>query len=112
MRKGKSSERRQTRARILLKANEGMSNRETIGARAVSEDMVSWAHQRTDKQCAHLIATAGSDVPEGQAHGIDRTASGIAKKTGSAPVFCGRYPPVAQLLAVRLIAGVSMPVDA
>lgn len=88
--KGKSSARRQTRARILLKANEGVSNREIMTALAVSEDMVYRARQRfveegleaalqdkprpgkqpklDDKQCAHLIAIACSDAPDGHDH--------------------------------------------
>ena len=86
IRKGKSSARQQTRARILLKANEGATNVAIMAALNVSEDMVYRARQRfveegleaalidrprpgqkpklTDKQCAHLIAIACSDAPE------------------------------------------------
>lgn len=90
LRKGKSSARMQARARILLKADEGMLNRDIMHALEVSETMVYRARQRfveegleaalrdkprpgqkpklDDKQRAHLIAIACSDAPEGHDH--------------------------------------------
>jgi transposase len=90
IRKGKSSARKQTRARILLKANEGMAVQEIMKALDASEDMVYRARQRfveegleaalndkprpgqkfklNDKQCAHVIALACSDAPDGHEH--------------------------------------------
>lgn len=46
IRKGKSSARKQTRARILLKANEGMPVQEIMKVLDASEDMVYRARQR------------------------------------------------------------------
>jgi transposase len=88
--KGKSSARKQARARILLKADEGMLNQDIMSALDVSETMVYRARQRfveegleaalrdkprpgqkpklDDKQCAHLIAIACSDAPDGHDH--------------------------------------------
>ena len=82
IRKGKSSARKQTRARILLKANAGLLSQEIEQALNVSDEMVYRARQRfveegleaalndrprpgtkpklMDKQCAHLIAVACS----------------------------------------------------
>lgn len=90
VRKGKNSARKQTRARILLKANQDMSVQEIRHALDVSEEMVRRARQRfveegleaalhdkprpgqkpklSDKQCAHLIAVACSDAPDGHDH--------------------------------------------
>lgn len=108
IRKGKSSARRQTRARILLKANEGVSNREIMTALAVSEDMVYRARQRfveegweaalqdkprpgkqpklTDRQCAHLIAMACSDAPDGHDHWT------VGRQGGGAGICRGIQP--------------------
>lgn len=85
LRRGKSSAGRQARARILLKADEGMSNQDIMQALDVSETMVYRARQRfvdegleaalndkprpvqkpklDDKQCAHVIAIACSEAP-------------------------------------------------
>ena len=90
IRKGKSSARKQTRARILLKANERMPVQDIMKALDASEDMVYRARQRfveagldaalndsprpgqapklNDKQCAHVIALACSDAPAGHDH--------------------------------------------
>lgn len=90
IRKGKSSARKQTRARILLKANEGMQVQEIMKVLDASEDMVYRARQRfveegleaalndnprpgkqcklNDKQRAHVIALACSDAPDGHEH--------------------------------------------
>jgi transposase len=90
IRKGKSSARKQTRARILLRANEGMQVQEIMKVLDASEDMVYRARQRfveegleaalndnphpgkqcklNDKQRAHVIALACSDAPDGHEH--------------------------------------------
>ena len=82
VRKGKRSARQQTRARILLKAAAGCQDDEIMQALSVSATMVAHARKRcveegveaalrdrprlgaaaklTGKQCAHLIATAGT----------------------------------------------------
>lgn len=88
--KGKSAARKQTRARILLKAAAGIKDAEIIEALAVSATMIYNTRQRcvedgveaalqdrprpgkapklTDKQCAHLIATACTPAPVGHDH--------------------------------------------
>ncbi len=90
IRKGKSSARKQTRARILLKASAGMPSQDIEQALDVSAEMVYRARQRfveegleaalndkprpgqkpklDDRQCAHLIAIAYSEAPEGHDH--------------------------------------------
>lgn len=90
LRKGRSSGRKQTRARILLKADEGLRVQEIMKALDVSEDMVYRARQcfveeglesalndrphpgkkpmLSDRQCAHVIALACSDAPDGHDH--------------------------------------------
>jgi len=109
IRKGKSSARQQTRARILLKANEGATNVAIMAALNVSEDMVYRARQRfveegleaalidrprpgqkpklTDKQCAHLIAIACSDAPEGHDHWTLRLLADKVVELGFADAF-------------------------
>ena len=88
--KGKSSARRQTRARILLKLDEGILAGDVEGMLSVSAEMIFRARkclveegleaalsdkprpgQRPkldDKQIAHVIALACSEAPEGHAH--------------------------------------------
>lgn len=90
IRKGTSPARRQTRARILLKAAEGVQDTAIIEALGVSPAMVAKTRQRcveegpeaalkdrprpgqapklTHKQAAHLIALACSPAPEGHDH--------------------------------------------
>jgi transposase len=109
IRKGKCSARRQTRARILLKANEGATNTAIMAALNVSEDMVYRARQRfveegleaalsdrprpgqkpklTDKQCAHLIALACSDAPDGHDHWTLRLLADKVVELGFADAF-------------------------
>lgn len=109
IRKGKCSARRQTRARILLKADEGASNQAIMAALDVSEDMVYRARQRfveegleaalsdkprpgqkpklTDKQCAHLIAIACSEAPEGHDHWTLRLLADKVVELGFADAF-------------------------
>jgi transposase len=109
LRKGKSSARRQARARILLKADEGMMNQDIMAALDVSETMVSRARQRfveegleaalsdkprpgqkpklDDKQCAHVIAIACSDAPEGHDHWTLRLLADKVVELGFAESF-------------------------
>ena len=87
---GKSSARKQTRARILLKADEGLKDREIVAAlgvsrptvertrkrfvegnlaQALNEDARPGARRKVDGRVeAHLIATACTPAPEGHAH--------------------------------------------
>jgi len=109
LRKGKSSARRQARARILLKADEGMLNRDIMNALDVSERMVYRARQRfveegleaalndrprpgqkpklDDRQCAHLIAIACSDAPDGHDHWTLRLLADKVVELGFAESF-------------------------
>jgi transposase len=102
--KGKSSARKQTRARILLKSSEGVSAQEIMKALDVSEVMVRRArrcfveegleaalHDKprpghapklSDKQCAHLIALACSDAPDGHEHWALRLLAGKVVELG------------------------------
>jgi transposase len=88
--KGKRSARLITRARILLKTAAGHKDCEIMEALGVSDRMVYTTRKAcveggvdaalqdlprpghkpklTDKQCAHVIATACSAAPEGHAH--------------------------------------------
>ncbi len=90
LRKGKSAARKQTRARILLKSAQGCTVEEITAALAISDDMVGKARRRcveegveaaledrprpgnkpklSERQCAHIIATACSTPPEGHDH--------------------------------------------
>jgi transposase len=90
LRKGKSAARKQTRARILLKAAAGSQDAEIMKALAISATMVFNTRQRcveegveaaledrprpgaaaklSDRQCAHIIALACSPAPEGHGH--------------------------------------------
>ena len=90
LRKGKSAARKQTRARILLKAAAGCKDAEIMKALAVSATMIYNTRQHcvedgveaalqdrprpgkvpklTDKQCAHVIAVACTPAPEGHDH--------------------------------------------
>ena len=90
IRKGKTSSRSHTRARILLKAAAGLQDKAIMEALEVSPAMIDKTRQRcveegpeaalkdhprpgkvpklTDKQAAHLIAIACSDAPEGHDH--------------------------------------------
>jgi transposase len=90
LKKGKSAARKQTRARILLKAAAGCRDEEIVQALNVSVSMVAKTRQRgveegveaalndrprpgqkpklTDRQAAHVIAIACSDAPDGHDH--------------------------------------------
>ena len=109
LRKGKSSARLQARARILLKADEGMLNQDIMRALDVSETMVYRVRQRfveqgleaalhdkprpgqkpklDDKQCAHLIAIACSDAPDGHDHWTLRLLADKVVELGFAEKF-------------------------
>lgn len=109
LRRGQSSARMQARARILLKADEGMLNRDIMSALDVSETMVYRARQRfveegleaalrdkprpgqkpklDDKQCAHLIAIACSDAPDGHDHWTLRLLADKVVELGFAEEF-------------------------
>lgn len=87
--KGKCGARTQTRARILLKADEGCHDDEVVKALGIGIATVARVRQRfvegglerglkdaprpgaepklDAKQCAHVIALACSDAPEGRA---------------------------------------------
>ncbi len=106
IRKGTSSARKQTRGRILLKANVEMPSQEIAQALEVSDEMVYRARQRfveegldaalndrsrpgaraklTDRQCVHLIAVACSDAPDGQGHWTLRLLADKAVELGFA----------------------------
>ncbi len=90
LKKGKSAARKQTRARILLKAAAGCRDEEIVQALGVSVSMVARTRQRcveegveaalkerprpgqkpklTDRQAAQAIAIACSDAPDGHDH--------------------------------------------
>ena len=90
LRKGKSAARKQTRARILLKAAAGSKDAEIMEALAISATMVFNTRQKcakegveaaledrprpgavpklSDSQCAHIIALACTSAPEGHDH--------------------------------------------
>ena len=109
LRRGKSSARMQARARILLKADEGMMNQDIMRALDVSETMVYRARQQfveegleaalrdkprpgqkpklDDKQCAHLIAIACSDAPDGHDHWTLRLLADKVVELGFAKEF-------------------------
>lgn len=90
IRKGKTSSRSHTRARILLKATAGLQDKAIMEALGVSASMIYKTRQRcveegpeaalkdhprpgkapklSDKQAAHLIAIACSEAPAGHQH--------------------------------------------
>lgn len=109
LRRGKSSARRQARVRILLKADEGMMNQDIMSALDVSETMVCRARCRfveagleaalndkprpgqkpklDDRQCAHLIAIACSNAPDGHDHWTLRLLADKVVELGFAEEF-------------------------
>lgn len=109
LRKGKSAARRQTRARILLKAGAGSKDAEIMEALAVSATMIYNTRQKcveegveaaledrprpgkapklTDKQCAHLIATACTAAPAGHDHWTLRLLADQVVQLGYAESF-------------------------
>jgi transposase len=109
LRRGKSAARKQTRARILLKAAAGCKDAEIIEALAVSATMIYNTRQKcveegveaalldrprpgkapklTDKQCAHLIATACTPAPVGHDHWTLRLLADQAVQLGYVESF-------------------------
>lgn len=107
--KGKSAARKQTRARILLKAAAGGKDAEIMEALAVSATMIYNTRQRcveegveaalvdrprpgkvpklTDKQCAHVIATACTPAPTGHDHWTLRLLADQVVQLGYAESF-------------------------
>lgn len=107
--KGKSAARKQTRARILLKAALGYTDAQIVEALGVSPTMIYNTRQRcveegveaalhdrprpgkapklSDKQCAHVIATACTPAPEGHDHWTLRLLAGKVVQLGYADSF-------------------------
>lgn len=104
VRRGKANARTLTRARILLKSDEGWTTAEIIDALDISEQTIRNIKQRycsggvemvltdkrqerrqqalTDEQAAHLIAIACSKVPDGHDHWTVRMVAGKAVELG------------------------------
>ena len=104
VRRGKANARTLTRARVLLKCDEGWSNGEIAEAFEVSDQTIRNVRQRyrtggvesvltdkrqarrrqalTDGQAAHLIAIACSQVPDGHDHWTVRMLAGQAVELG------------------------------
>lgn len=121
LRKGKSAARKQTRARILLKAAAGCKDAEIMSALAISATMIYNTRQRcvedgvesalhdrprpgaepklTDKQCAHVIATACTPAPAGHDHWTLRLLAGKVVQLGYADAFS--HETVRRLLKKR-----------
>lgn len=109
LRKGKSAARKQTRARILLKAAAGCTDAAIIEALAVSASMIYTTRQRcveegveaalcdrprpgkapklSEKQCAQVIATACTPAPEGHDHWTLRLLADKVVELGFAESF-------------------------
>jgi transposase len=104
VRRGKANARTLTRARILLKCDEGWSNEDIVKALDVSDQTIRNVRQRfevggveavltdkrqerrrqalTDGQAAHLIAIACSEVSDGHDHWTMRMLAGKAIELG------------------------------
>ena len=104
VRRGKANARTLTRARVLLKCDEGWSNGDIVEALDVSDQTIRNVRQRystggieavltdkrqerrrqalTDGQAAHLIAIACSTVPDGHDHWTVRMLAGQAVELG------------------------------
>src|SRR5690349_21081333 len=100
VRRGKATARTLTRARVLLKCEEGWSNDKMIESFAISDQTIRNVRHRfeaggveavlfdrrqarrrqalTDEQAAHLIAIACSTVPDGHDHWTVRMLAGQA----------------------------------
>jgi transposase len=106
LRSGKTGARKLTRARILLKAADGLHDDAIATALDVGTATVARTRQRfvetglgaldeaprpgaqrklTDKQAAHLIAVACTPAPEGQAHWTLRLLADKVVELGFAP---------------------------
>jgi transposase len=104
VRRGKANARTLTRARVLLKCDEGWSNDEIAEAFEISDQTIRNVRQRyetarveavltdkrqtrrrqalTDEQAAHLIAITCSTVPDGHDHWTVRMLAGQAVELG------------------------------
>jgi len=104
VRRGKANARTLTRARILLKCDEGWSNDTISRALDVSDQTIRNVRQRflaggveavltdkrqerrrqalSDEQAAHLIAIACSEVPDGHDHWTMRMLAGKVVELG------------------------------
>lgn len=104
VRRGKANARTLTRARVLLKSDEGWTNDEIVDAFDISDQTIRNIKQRylsggvqavltdkrqerrrqalTDRQAAHLIAIACSEVPDGHDHWTVRMLAGKAVELG------------------------------
>ena len=104
MRRGKANARTLTRARVLLKSDEGWTDAKIAEALDLSEQTVRNTRQRfraggveavltdkrqarrrqalTDEQAAHLIAVTCSKVPDGHDHWTVRMLAGKAVELG------------------------------
>ena len=122
LRKGKSAARKQTRARILLKAAAGCKDAEIMEALAISATMVGNTRQRcveegveaalhdrprpgaaaklSDKQSAHVIAVACTPAPEGHDHWTLRLLADKVVQLGYVESFS--YETVRRLLKKHL----------
>ena len=116
--RGKVSARRAARARMLLKANEGLSDEQVAGNLEVGSATVGRIRQRfveegleaalkdkprpgqprklSGKQEAHLIAVACSNPPEGRARWTLRVLAGKVVELGFAESIC--HETVRQIL--------------
>src|SRR5216684_4099083 len=104
VRRGKANARTVTRARVLLKCDEGWSNDEIAEVFEVSDQTIRNVRQRycaggveavltdkrqarrrqalSDEQAAHLIAITCSEVPDGHDHWTVRMLAGQAVELG------------------------------
>lgn len=104
VRRGKANARTLTRARVLLKSNEGWTHAQIVGALDISEQTICNIKRRyreggveavltdkrqarrrqalTDEQSAHLIALTCSNVPDGHDHWTMRMLAGKAVELG------------------------------
>ena len=130
LRKGKSAARKQTRARILLKAAAGCKDAVIMEALAVSATMIYNTRQKcveegveaalydrprpgqapklSEKQCAQVIATACTPAPAGHDHWTLRLLADKVVQLGYADSFS--YETVRRLLKkhVETVAGAGM----
>lgn len=130
LRKGKSAARKQTRARILLKAAAGCKDAVIMEALAVSATMIYNTRQKcveegveaalhdrprpgqapklSDKQCAQVIATACTPAPAGHDHWTLRLLAEKVVQLGYADSFS--YETVRRLLKKHseTVAGAGM----
>lgn len=127
--KGKSSARQQTRARILLKANEGMSVQEIVSTLDTSENVVYRVRHRfiqegldfalgekprpgqksklNAEQCATLIALAGGDAPEGYQRWTLRLLAGQVVELGFAKTIS--HETIRKIIKKKLSKTVKKP---